>query len=184
MKASRPSSPQGEAPWTRPSTRAGLGSGPETTFLTLYRIPENLRRNRMRCVQGCDKGVWKVLTFGWVAGWAFSGEYQMSVPGGVFFYLSFLFLSCFVLFCCCLFFVVVVFVFCFLGPHLWRMEVPRLEVELELQLSAYATATATPDPRLICNLHHSSWHNGNSWRSVLMNVILLETFGFSWLFRG
>ena len=27
--------------------------------------------------------------------------------------------------------------FCFLGPHLWQMEVPRLGVELELQLRTY-----------------------------------------------
>ena len=32
------------------------------------------------------------------------------------------------------------FFFCFLGPHLRHMEVPRLEVESELQLPAYATA--------------------------------------------
>ena len=28
------------------------------------------------------------------------------------------------------------FVFCFLGPHPWHMEVPRLGVQLELQLLA------------------------------------------------
>ena len=28
-------------------------------------------------------------------------------------------------------------VFCFLGPHLWHMEIPRLGVDLELQLPAY-----------------------------------------------
>ena len=42
----------------------------------------------------------------------------------------------------------VLFCFCFLGPHPWRREVPRLGVELELQLPVYATATATPDPEL------------------------------------
>ena len=49
------------------------------------------------------------------------------------------------------------FYFCFLGPHLLHMEVPRLGVELEPQLPAYATATATRD--LTCNwdLHNSSW---------------------------
>ena len=31
------------------------------------------------------------------------------------------------------------FFFCFLGPHLWHMEVPRLEGESELQLLVYAT---------------------------------------------
>ena len=39
----------------------------------------------------------------------------------------------------------VYFIFCFLGLHLWHMEVPRLGVKLELQLLAYATATAMQD---------------------------------------
>ena len=34
------------------------------------------------------------------------------------------------------------FVFCFLGPHLQPVEVPRLGVPSELQLPAYTTATA------------------------------------------
>ena len=42
--------------------------------------------------------------------------------------------------------------FCFLGLHLWHMEVPRLGVKLELQLPAYATATAMPDPRPVWDL--------------------------------
>ena len=33
--------------------------------------------------------------------------------------------------------------YCFLGPLLWHMEVPRLGVKLELQLLVYTTATAT-----------------------------------------
>ena len=49
------------------------------------------------------------------------------------------------------------FIFCFLGPYLQHMEVPRLRVELELQMLASATATATPDPSCICDLHWSSW---------------------------
>ena len=48
------------------------------------------------------------------------------------------------------------FVFCFLGPHLRHMEVPRLGVQSGLQLPAYTTAIATQDLRRICNLHHSS----------------------------
>ena len=48
------------------------------------------------------------------------------------------------------------FFFFFFELHLWFMEVSRLEVKLELQLLAYTRATATPDPRLICDLHHSS----------------------------
>ena len=51
------------------------------------------------------------------------------------------------------------FFFCFLGLHLWHMEVPRLGVELELQLPAYSTATAKPDPSHVFNLHHSSWQH-------------------------
>ena len=38
-----------------------------------------------------------------------------------------------------------IFVFVFLGPHLWHMEVPRLGVKSELELPAYTsdpTATA------------------------------------------
>ena len=33
-------------------------------------------------------------------------------------------------------FLLFLFVFIFLGPHLWHMEVPRLGVKLELQLPA------------------------------------------------
>ena len=50
------------------------------------------------------------------------------------------------------------FFFCFLGPHLWHVEVPRQGVQSELQLMAYATVTATWDPSLVCSLHHSSRH--------------------------
>ena len=49
-----------------------------------------------------------------------------------------------------------VFVFFFLGPHPWHMEVPGLGVESELQLPAYAIAIAMPDPSLICYLDHAS----------------------------
>ena len=52
---------------------------------------------------------------------------------------------------------VFVFFFCFLGPHLWHMEVPGLGVESELQLPAYTTATVTPDLSHNYKLHHSSW---------------------------
>ena len=48
------------------------------------------------------------------------------------------------------------FLFLFLGPHLWHMKVPRLGAEPELQLLTYTTATATQDPSRICDLHHSS----------------------------
>ena len=45
--------------------------------------------------------------------------------------------------------------FCFLGPHLQHMEVPRLGVKSEPQLLASTTATATWDQSHICDLHHS-----------------------------
>ena len=48
------------------------------------------------------------------------------------------------------------FLFVFLGPHLWHMEGTSLGVESEQQPPAYTTATATPDPSCICNLHYSS----------------------------
>ena len=48
---------------------------------------------------------------------------------------------------------------CFLGPHLWHMEVPRLRVELELQLPAYITASAMPDLSRVYDQHHSSWQH-------------------------
>ena len=45
-----------------------------------------------------------------------------------------------------------VFFFCFLGLHLWHVEVPELGVEWELQLPVYNTATAMPDLSHICDL--------------------------------
>ena len=48
------------------------------------------------------------------------------------------------------------FIYCFLGPNLWHMEVPRLGVKSELQLPAYTMAIATKDPSHICDLHHRS----------------------------
>ena len=47
------------------------------------------------------------------------------------------------------------FIFNFLGPHLWHIEVPRLGVESELQLPVHITATAIPDLSHICDLHQS-----------------------------
>jgi len=56
-----------------------------------------------------------------------------------------------------LFLLFYLFIFaCFLGLHLWPIEVPRLGVKLEQQLLAYTTATATPHLSHVCNLHHKS----------------------------
>ena len=69
--------------------------------------------------------------------------------------------------------------FCFLGPHLWHMEIPRRGVELELQLPAYVTAVQ--DPWCICNLHHSSqqqWFLNPLSRVRDQTLILMDTSGF------
>ena len=49
--------------------------------------------------------------------------------------------------------------FCFLGPHPWHMEVPRLGVKSKLQLLVYSIATATRDPSHVCDLHQDSWQH-------------------------
>ena len=49
-----------------------------------------------------------------------------------------------------------VFLFVFLGPYPWHMEISRLWAQWELQLPAYTTATATWEPSCICSLYHSS----------------------------
>ena len=71
----------------------------------------------------------------------------VTTPGGwyaLFYLFTYFYLLSFVLF------------FFFLRASPWHMEVPRLGVESELLLPAYATATTTPDPRHVCDLHHSS----------------------------
>ena len=57
--------------------------------------------------------------------------------------------------------IIYLFIFVFLPPHPWHMEVPRLGIEWELQLPATATVTATRDPSCICNIHHSSQQCGS-----------------------
>ena len=48
------------------------------------------------------------------------------------------------------------FVFVFLVPHLWHVDVPSLGVKLELQLSVYTTATAMWDLSCFYDLHNNS----------------------------
>ena len=77
-----------------------------------------------------------------------------------------------------LFYFIIFFYFCFLGPHLQHMEVPRLRVESELQLPAYTTVIATEDLSPIWDLHHSSWQcrilnllsEARDWTCVLMDA--------------
>ena len=62
------------------------------------------------------------------------------------------------------------FIFCFLGPHPWQMQVPRLGVESELQLPAYAADNRgsaphlRPTPQLMDKLDPSSteWGQGST----------------------
>ena len=49
-----------------------------------------------------------------------------------------------------------ILLFCFLGPYLRHIKVPRLRAELELQPLAYTRTTAMPDPSCVYDLHHSS----------------------------
>ena len=46
------------------------------------------------------------------------------------------------------------YLFCFLGPHPWHKEVPKLGVKSEPQLPAYATAIAMQDLSRIFDLRH------------------------------
>ena len=49
-----------------------------------------------------------------------------------------------------------IYLFMYLGPHLWHTEVPRLGVKLELWPPAYIIATTMWNPSPVCDLHHSS----------------------------
>ena len=51
------------------------------------------------------------------------------------------------------------FMYCFLGPHLQHMEVPRLGVELELQLHhSHSNGLTWPEQGQGSNPHpHGSW---------------------------
>ena len=51
------------------------------------------------------------------------------------------------------------FFFCFLGPHLWHKEIPRLGVKSKLQL--LATATVTADLSCFCN--HTTAHSNTGY---------------------
>ena len=55
------------------------------------------------------------------------------------------------------FVIIVVIIMCFLTPHLWHMDVPRLGVESELHLPAYPRATAMWGQSCVYDLHHSLW---------------------------
>ena len=49
--------------------------------------------------------------------------------------------------------------FCFLGPHLQHMEVPRLGVKSEVQLPSHTTATAMWDPSQVCAVTYTTDHS-------------------------
>ena len=73
--------------------------------------------------------------------------------------------------------------FCFLGPQVRHMELPRLGVKLELQLPvpapapAPATTTPTQDLSRLCDLHHSSQQ---CW---ILNPLIMESPS-SWILVG
>ena len=68
--------------------------------------------------------------------------------------------------------------FCFLGPHLWHMEAPRLGVKLGYSCWPTPTATAMPDLSHIFDLHHSSLKcsilnplsKARDWTCILMDT--------------
>ena len=77
--------------------------------------------------------------------------------------------------------------FCFLGLHLWHVEVPRPGVQSELQLPAYTPATATSDPSHVCDPRDSSWqcqiHNPLSkarYRTCNLKVPIRIRFRCAW----
>ena len=75
--------------------------------------------------------------------------------------------------------------FCFQGPHLLHMEIPRVEIKSELQLLAYTTAIAVWDPSHIFDLYHSSWQCRifNPWSKARdWTLFLMDTsqFGYCW----
>jgi len=118
---------------------------PYTTGVTLKmkerqteRKKDKEKQNRSHLKEAERGGVAEVRGPRWVVGWA--GTHSLRISGHwriLLFY--------FILF------------FCFLGPHLWHMEFPRLGVTSELQLPAYTTATTMQDPSRLCDLYHSSW---------------------------
>ena len=65
-------------------------------------------------------------------------------------------------------------------PHLWHMEVPRLEVESEVQLSAYTTARAMWDPSHIYDPYHSSRQHGSLTHQARPGIELAS----SWILVG
>ena len=81
------------------------------------------------------------------------------------------------------------FLFVFLGPHSWHMEVPRLGVKSELYLLAYTTAIATLALNHVCDLHQSSrqcWilkplNKAGDWTCILMDA---SQFCFCWALGG
>ena len=84
---------------------------------------------------------------------------------------------------------ILIYIFFFLRPHLWPMEVPRPGVKSEMQLPAYTTATATQDPSRICDLDHSSWQCGilkplskaRDWTRILMDTSWVH---YCWATKG
>ena len=82
---------------------------------------------------------------------------------------------------------VCIYLFSFLGQHLWHIDIPRLGVESELQPLAYTTATQ--DPSHVYDLHHSSrqcWmpnplSEARGWTYILMDTSWVD---YCWATTG
>ena len=70
-----------------------------------------------------------------------------------------------------------IYVFVFLWPHLWHMEVPRLGVKSKLSLPAYTRTAVKQDPSHICNLHRSLWQHQ-------IRNLLSKTRDWTWVLRN
>ena len=75
------------------------------------------------------------------------------------------------------------FLFVFLVPHPWHMEIPKLGVQLELLL-AYARATTMWDPSHVCDYNTAL---GNAWIVGFINhwaTTAISTRGFGVFLGG
>ena len=60
-----------------------------------------------------------------------------------------------------------VFVFVFLWPHPWHIEVPRARKWIQATAATYATATATPDPfNPLHRIENQTWASAATWAAT------------------
>ena len=88
-----------------------------------------------------------------------------------------------------LFIYLLIYLFCFLEPHVQHMEVPRLEVRSKLQLPAHSTVRATQDLSwtVAYNTDHDNARYSTHWaRPGIRFHILMDTswIGYRWTTTG